>query len=268
MNSNKLSDLINNLVDMKSAILAFSGGVDSTLLLKAISMSGINSLAVTASSEIIPAGEVREATEIAKALGIKHRVLETGPLKEDFLSNTADRCFICKTYLFEALSEIARAEGCNFVLDGSNVDDSRDHRPGRKAALRYGVRSPLAESDLSKKEIRELSKDLGLATWEKPSSPCLATRIPCGTRITSEALTRIGLSEDFLRSMGFRQIRVRDHGSIARIEVGCDELDTLMKREKREIVSRKLRSFGYEFVSLDLEGYRSGSMDRIPKNGH
>lgn len=248
---------------MKSAVLAFSGGVDSTLLLKAAQMAGIRSLAVTASSEIIPLREISAAKDIAKELGARHRVLEMGPLTEDFLSNTPGRCFSCKTELFKNLANIAHLEEYEFVIDGSNREDLLDYRPGRKAASEYRVRSPLAEAGLSKNVIRKLSRDLGLQTWDRPSSPCLATRIPYGSRITIEALKRIEHSEDFLRSLGFRQVRVRDHGPVARIEIGDDEINLILELKKRKKISTKLRSLGYKFISLDLEGYRSGSMNRL-----
>jgi uncharacterized protein len=261
--NNKLTKLINILKVMQSALLAYSGGVDSTFLLKAIRMAGIKSLAVTASSEIIPFPEVLAAKEIAKGLGIRHKVLEIGPFTEDFLSNTPERCFFCKIELFNNLTDIALSEGLRFVLDGSNRDDLMDCRPGQKAVSKYHVRSPLVEAGFSKSEIREFSRQLGLPTWNRPSSPCLATRIPYGRRITSETLKRIERSEDFLRSLGFHQIRVRDHGYVARIEIGEDEIDLILKPERRKSISETLRSLGYKYISLDLEGYKSGSMNRI-----
>ena len=263
MENNKLTKLINILKVMQSALLAYSGGVDSTFLLKAIRMAGIKSLAVTASSEIFPLPEVLAAQEIAKGLGIRHKVLEIGPFTEDFLSNTPERCFFCKSKLFNNLTDIALSEGLRFVLDGSNTDDLMDCRPGQKAVSKYHVRSPLVEAGFSKSEIREFSRQLGLPTWNRPSSPCLATRIPYGRRITSETLKRIERSEDFLRSLGFHQIRVRDHGYVARIEIGEDEIDLILKPERRKSISETLRSLGYKYISLDLEGYKSGSMNRI-----
>ncbi len=266
MENNKLTKLINILKAMQSALLAYSGGVDSTFLLKAIRMAGIKSLAVTASSEIIPLPEVLAAQEIAKGLGVRHKVLEIGAFTEDFLSNTPERCFFCKSELFNNLTDIALSEGLRFVLDGSNTDDLMDCRPGQKAVSKYHVRSPLVEAGFSKSEIREFSRQLGLPTWNKPSSPCLATRIPYGRRITSETLKRIERSEDFLRSLGFHQIRVRDHGYVARIEIGEDEIDLILKPERRKSISETLRSLGYKYISLDLEGYKSGSMNRILDN--
>jgi uncharacterized protein len=265
----KFTRLLKSLKEMESALLAYSGGVDSTFLLKAMQMSGIRSLAVTAVSEIISQNDVLISAQTAGELGMEYGVLKTEPLsREDFVSNTPDRCFFCKDDLFSKLSAIASVEGYSFLLDGSNIDDAADHRPGRKAATRKGVRSPLAETGFSKEEIRERSRQLGLPTWDRPSSPCLATRIPYGQQITREALERVDRSESFLRSVGFREIRVRDYGHTARIEVGAGEIDLMFNPEKREIISRTLKSFGYKFVSLDLEGYRSGSMDEILNSGH
>jgi uncharacterized protein len=258
----KFTKLLKSLKEMESALLAYSGGADSTLLLKAMQMSGIKSLAVTAVSEIIPGSDALISAQTAEELKMEHRVLRTEPLSIDaFVSNTPERCFFCKEDLFSKLKIIASGEGYSFLLDGTNTDDDADRRPGRKAAIKNAVRSPLAEAGLSKTEIREKSRQLGLPTWDRPSSPCLVTRIPYGQRITRNSLERIERSEDFLRSLGFRTIRVRDHRHVARIEIGAEEIDLLLTPEKREIVSATLKSFGYRYVSLDLEGYRSGSMD-------
>jgi len=260
----KFTKLLRSLKEMESVLLAYSGGADSTFLLKATQISGIRSLAVTAVSEIIPHSDVLISVRIAGELGMEHRVLRTELLSsEDFVSNSPERCFFCKDNLFGRLKAIASKEGYSFLLDGSNIDDMSDRRPGRKAAMEKGVRSPLAETGFSKKEIREKSRQFGLPTWDRPSSPCLATRIPYGQRITKESLQKVERSEDFLRILGFRKIRVRNHRDVARIEVGAEEIDVMLNPEKREIISGKLKSFGYKFVSLDLEGYRRGSMDEI-----
>jgi uncharacterized protein len=262
--NNKLDELINILKKMESAVLAFSGGADSTFLLKALQMSGIRTLAVTRSSEIIPEHEIPAAKEIAEETGIEHRVLETEELSaEEFISNSPERCCFCKAMLFKRLTDIALSEGYRVILDGSNKDDTFEFRPGRKAASAYNVRSPLLEAAFSKADVRGFSRVLGLPTWDKPSSPCLATRIPYGRRITKESLKRVARSEDFLKSLGFRQLRVRDHGRIARIELGEDEIASVLGDEKRKTIAEALKSFGYDFISLDLEGYQSGSMDRI-----
>lgn len=264
LESNKLTNLIHILNKMESALLAFSGGADSVFLLRAIQISGIRSLAVTGSSEITPDYEISAAKEIAKEIGVEHRILKTEELSaEEFVSNSSERCFFCKAMLFKSLTDIALSEGYRFILDGSNMDDTLDYRPGQRAASEYKVRCPLVEADFSKNDVREFSRILGLPTWDKPSSPCLATRIPYGQRITKEALKRVARSEDFLRTLGFRQIRVRDHGCIARLEIGENEIDLILEPKKRKLISETLRSLGYDFISLDLEGYQSGSMNRI-----
>lgn len=269
MENNKLKKLIEILKDMQSAVLAYSGGVDSTFLLKAMQLSDIRALAVTAVSEIMPRCEVLSSKKMAKEIGIKHMIIETHELSnKKFVSNTPERCFVCKDNRFKILKDIAISEGYRFVIEGSNIDDMKDVRPGTKAAAKYGVRSPLIEAGFSKKKIREVSKELGLPTWNKPSSPCLSTRFPYGQRITKKALKKVERAEDLLRTLGFHKVRVRDHGSIARIEVEEDKIGLLLIPEKRKIISEKLKSLGYEFVSLDLDGYKSGSLNRVLKDSH
>ena len=253
----KFNLLINNLKEMKSALLAYSGGVDSTLLLKALQLSGIRAAAVTAVSEIMPRRELLSAKKTAREIGIKHRIIETDELSnEEFVRNTPERCYICKDNRFKILNEIAISEEFRFVIDGSNVDDTGEIRPGMKAAAGRGVRSPLIEAGFSKNDIRRHAKKLGLDVWNKPSSPCLATRIPYGTKITREALKRIEKSEAFLRSIGFREVRVRDYDSAARIETGKDEIGDLLDAEKRKMIVKRLQKYGYTIISVDLEGYR------------
>lgn len=252
---------------MQSVLLAFSGGVDSTFLLKAIQVSGINALSVTASSELISYKDVLTAQAIAKELGIEHKIINTEMLSMDeFVRNTPERCFFCKDTLYRELQAIVLSARYTFILDGSTVDDINEFRPGRKAAQQYRVRSPLIEAAFAKGEIRELSRQLGLSTWDKPSSPCLATRFPYGQRITKEALTRVECAENFLRSLGFNELRVRDHGTVARIEVKKEDIDLILAPQKRTAISAMLKSFGYAFISLDLDGYQSGSMDRSLKD--
>jgi pyridinium-3,5-biscarboxylic acid mononucleotide sulfurtransferase len=266
---NKLTDLINILKNMESALLAYSGGADSTLLLKSMQLSDIRTLAVTAVSETTPQNDILDAAEITKELGIEHRTIKTEELKiEEFISNTPDRCFFCKDELFKKLVSIALSEGYRSVLDGSNADDIMDFRPGKRAALKYSVRSPLMEAGFSKKEIRELSRHLGLSTWDKPSSACLASRIPYGHRITAVALKRVEKAEDFLRSIGLSEVRVRDHGDVVRIEVREEEIRFMLDPEKRRTISETLKSLGYHFISLDIDGYQSGSMNRVLTGHH
>lgn len=263
MSDNKLTNLINILKNIQSAVLAYSGGVDSTFLLKVLQISGIRVLAVTAVSEKTPHNDLLTAKRVAAELRVEHRIIKTDELSmEEFVSNTPERCFFCKNELFKKLSDIASSEGCMFLLDGSNIDDTLDYRPGMRAAKRYNVRSPLIEADLSKKDIRELSRQLGLPTWDKPSSPCLSSRFPYSQRITKEALRRVEKAEEFLRGIGFHEVRVRDHENVARIEVGEEEINLALAPESRRLIAEKLRSLGYRFVSLDLDGYRMGSMNR------
>jgi len=259
----KLIKLIEILRTMKSAVLAYSGGVDSTLLLKALQISDIRTLAVTSISEKTPQNDLLMAKKLAAKLGIEHRIIETDELStEEFVSNTSERCFFCKDELFRKLSDVAKSEGYMFLLDGSNQDDLLDYRPGLRAATKYNVRSPLVEASLSKKEIREISRQLGLSTWDRPASPCLSSRFPYGQRITKDALKRVEKAEEFLREIGFHNVRVRDHDEVARIEVGEEEIDLVSAPKRRKLISEKLKSLGYKFISLDLDGYRTGSMNR------
>ena len=260
--NSKFKKLIKSLEDMESAILAYSGGVDSAFLLKALQVSGIRTLAITADSEILPRRELLTAKALASELGMEHRIIEIDELSlEEFVKNTRKRCFICKEERFRKLTDIAASEGYRLVLDGSNRDDLSDYRPGIKAAKKYRVRSPLMEAGFSKKEIRGLSRKLGLPTWDKPSSSCLSTRIPYGQRITRGVLKRIEEAEDFLRSLGFHEVRVRDHGDVARIELSRKQISLVLNPGKKQRISSQLKSLGYRFVSLDLDGYRMGSMN-------
>jgi uncharacterized protein len=258
----RLDKLIDILKGMGSALLAYSGGLDSTFLLKALKLSGIRALAVTSNSDTTPPHDLRDASVMADEIGIEHRVIRTSEMHdESFVKNSPDRCFYCKDKLFGLLGSIAKEEDYAFVLDGGTVDDLDDHRPGAVAARKHGIRSPLVEAGFTKEEIRDVSRRLGLRTWDKPSSPCLSSRLPYGTRITGEALKRISGAEEFLRSLGFRELRVRDHGALARVEVPEKDIEKLFSL--REQVAGGLRKCGYKFVSLDLEGLRSGSMNRV-----
>ncbi|KAF0145357.1 MAG: hypothetical protein FD156_927 [Nitrospirae bacterium] len=262
MKDAKLLALINILKNMESAVLAYSGGVDSTLLLKAMQLSGIRALAVTGVSETMPEHDFISAKKMAQKTGIEQRVIRTDELRiKNFMNNPPDRCFFCKNELFGKIKKIARKEGYSFMLDGSNLDDMDDWRPGRKAALKHGIRSPLIEAGLNKKEIRNISKKLKLPAWDKPSSPCLASRFPYREKITGKALKQVAKAEKFLKSVGFAEFRVRHHGDVARIELKGNDFKKLLSSGVRKTVTEKLKSLGYKFISLDLEGFRSGRMN-------
>jgi len=247
----------------RGALVAFSGGVDSALLLKvAVDVLGDHALAVTAVSPIHSPFEAEEASCLAGEIGARHRLIEVNPLADDHVAaNPPERCYHCKRGLFAQLVQLAREEGLGSVVEGSNIDDRGDYRPGERALEEMGIGSPLREAGLTKAEVRELSRELGLSSWEKPPYACLATRVPYGEKLTPERLARIDAAERFLRAMGIRQVRVRDHGAIARIEAPLSDLEILARDEKRASIVSQLRSLGYDFVTLDLEGYRSGSMN-------
>lgn len=264
----KFSKLLTELRKAEEAVLAFSGGVDSSFLLKAMKIAGLRILAVTAASETMPKKDLLSSISFTKELGVEHLIIKTEELhNEAFVSNPPERCFICKDELFRRIKAIAEENKYRFIFDGSNSDDLNDYRPGRKAATSYGVRSPLAECDFNKDEIRSISKELGLNIWNKPSSPCLSSRFPYGQRITTQALERVEKAEEFLRTLGINDdVRVRDHGDTARIEVSEKDMHVLLSPANRQLVAKTLKSLGYKFVSLDLEGYKSGSMNRVLEN--
>jgi len=256
----KLQDLLKGL---NSVLIAFSGGVDSTFLLKvAHDVLGDKVLAVIAESPTFPESEVRFAVAFCETLGVRWQTVKTNEFSdENFLQNSKDRCYFCKKELFSRLKEIAAQIGLAYVLDGSNHDDKSDYRPGNRAKCELGIRSPLMEVGLSKQEIRELSKDMGLPTWDKPSYACLSSRIPYGTRITEGILRKVEEGEGFLRSLGFKQLRVRHHDSIVRIEVDKDSIGQAMRMMDK--ISKKFEELGYTYVTLDLKGYRTGSMNAV-----
>jgi uncharacterized protein len=264
----KVKQLRSLLSEMDGVVLGYSGGVDSTLLgYIATEVLGERAVCVLASSETYPSTEVQEAIEIARKLNLNLVQIETDELKnENFAQNTPERCFFCKTELFTRLLSIAGEKGINWVADGANVDDLDDYRPGSRAASKLGVRSPLRESGFTKSDIRDAARQLGLPNWDKPSFACLSSRIPYGTRIEPEILTRLNEAEQFLKGLGFHQMRVRHHDAIARIEVEPEEIIRLASPEIRQIVADKFKNLGYTYTTLDLCGYKTGSMNAVLKN--
>lgn len=259
----KKTKLVNILRECGSGLLAFSGGVDSSYLARVASATLRDRLLlVTASSDTYTADELEQAKQLAARFGARHRVIVTDECHDpDFLANPPDRCYICKKELFDRLESIRLEEGLSYLFDGSNADDVSDYRPGSRAAREYAVRSPLREAGLTKDDIRALSRDLGLPTWNQPARACLASRFPYGVTLTPAAMRRIDEAEAFLYSLGFSLVRVRHHGDIARIEVPPEEISLLFEPDVRARTLEKLRAIGYTYITVDLRGYRTGSMN-------
>ena len=267
----KLARLHKIMRDVPSAIVAFSGGVDSTFVAAvAFDILGDRALAVTGVSPSVPQTEVAEATQLAHTIGIAHEYIDTSELDDpDYVKNNPDRCFHCKDELYGRLQAIARDRGFTAVLDGCNLDDTSDFRPGRRAADQHAVRSPLVEAGLAKSDIRELSRERGLPTWDKPAMACLSSRIPYGTPVTVETLSLVERAEAYLRSLGLRQLRVRHQvlasgDPTARIET--DDAGLALLLEHRGEITEELKALGYLYVTLDLAGYRTGSLNEALKN--
>lgn len=254
------------LRDLKQVAVGFSAGVDSTFLLKVAvdTLGAANVVAVTADSESLTRRELEDARKLAEQIGVEHVVVRTDEMDDpNYRANPAERCYFCKQALFRKLDEFTASRGGMCMVIGVNTDDFNDFRPGLQASREKGVRMPAAEAGLSKADVRALSREMGLATHNKPSSPCLASRLPYGEEITPEKLAQIERSEAFLHSLGFHICRVRHHGTMARIEVPADQIERLCEPETRARVDGALREFGYQYVAVDLRGFRSGSLNEV-----
>ena len=257
----KYLNLIQSLKNMKKVILAFSGGVDSTFLLKVAKEAlGDNVKAVTIQSPYIPKWEIAEAKQLVAELGVAFEILEA-PIIDEIRNNPENRCYLCKTAVFSQIKAIAEREGYPYVIDGTNFDDIGDYRPGLKALSELKIKSPLLECQLTKQEIRNFSKKLGLTTWDKPPYACLLTRIPYGNELKEEDFIKIEKAERYMMERGFRAIRVRCHENLARIEVNKTDRSNLFNEVLLDEISRKFKEFGFKYVTLDLEGYRVGSLN-------
>ncbi|MFL5767347.1 MAG: ATP-dependent sacrificial sulfur transferase LarE [Actinomycetota bacterium] len=259
--SEKAERLSSTLERMESVVIAFSGGADSALVAAvAARVLGDRALAVTAVSPSLPPGELEAARETAKAAGVRHRTVRTSEIElESYRANGLDRCYHCKTELYDVLGELAVREDYAVVASGANADDLGDFRPGLRAASEHLVRHPLVEAGLGKDDVRELSRELELPTWDKPASACLSSRFAFGVRIGVEELSKVGRAERAIKELGFRQVRVRVHGDVARVEVEQNDIARIV--EHRDAVTAALKTLGYRFVTIDLEGFRSGSMN-------
>ncbi|HEX3078022.1 MAG TPA: ATP-dependent sacrificial sulfur transferase LarE [Lachnospiraceae bacterium] len=261
----KFQLLKDNMKERGNAAIAFSGGVDSTFLVKvAHEVLGDKMIAITATSSTYPERELQEAIKYAKDMGVKHLIISSEELDiEGFASNPKNRCYYCKKELFSKINAIAKEHKIDYVYDGSNIDDDGDYRPGMQAARELEVISPLKEAKLTKEDIRELSKELDLPTWDKPAFACLSSRFPYGHQITAPKLKMVEEAEQFLLDMGIRQVRVRHHEEIARIEVSPKEREQFFNTEVMDFIGERFKKIGFTYVTLDMLGYRTGSMNEV-----
>jgi len=251
--------------ELESVVVAYSGGVDSSYVAYIANAElGPRAVCITGQSASLPAYQRAEIDRIVEKFGFQHEIIETEELENPgYSANNPDRCFFCKDELYTKLESVARNRGIQNIVDGSTIDDLGDYRPGRRAAMQHAVRSPLIEVGLSKTEVRELSRRATLPTWDKPASPCLSSRIAYGTPVTIERLSKVDRGEEILREFGFREFRVRHHDQLVRLEIAQAEMDRVMRKEVFQELAARFRELGFKYVTLDLEGFRSGSMNEV-----